>query len=139
MRTLKKIYLVSFLLGSLLLSVLFTQAQKVKSNESVSTVNSIDISAGADVFTCNENEFITSGASPSNVPTIWRTSGDGTFDNPQSLHAVYSPGEHDNTNGSVTLYLVVFSMGGNGNEVIYDEMILHLNNCTAIDPLIKEF
>lgn len=139
MRTLKKIYLVSFLLGSMLLSVMFTQAQKVKSNKSVSAVNSIDISAGADAFTCNENEFITSGVSHSNIPTIWRTSGDGTFDNPQSLHATYSPGDHDITNGSVSLYLVVFPMGGSGNEVTFDEMILHLNNCSAIDPLIKEF
>lgn len=138
MKTLKKISLLSLLTGTLLMSGLFVHAQKVKSDNSISAKSLTTISAGEDAYVCNNNEFVTSGVSTSNILTMWRTSGDGTFDNPQSLHAAYSPGEHDITNGSVSLYLVIFPMGGSGNEVIFDEMILHLDNCSAIDPLIKE-
>ena len=135
MNTLKKIYLVSFVMGSMLMSVLFTQGQKVNLNEFSSAITPTSFSAGEDASICNDNEFTTQGVSPSNIITMWQTSGDGIFDNTQSLLAVYTPGEHDIIDGQVTLYLILFPMGGGGNEMIYDEMILYLDNCTITNKL----
>lgn len=139
MKTSKKIYLVSFLLAGMLMSVLFTQAQKSNLNALSSSIATKTISAGADAYICSGSEFTTSGVNQSSIMTTWRTSGDGIFENPLSLQTVYTPGEHDLALGYVSLYLIVFSMGGGyGNEIIYDEMILHLDNCSAINPYIKE-
>ena len=45
----------------------------------------------------------------------WTTSGDGTFDRPESVNANYIPGELDNANGQVTLTLHAFSQYGCGD------------------------
>jgi len=139
MKQLKKIYLVFFLLVILWMSVMVTQAQKVNSNDLISSITKSSISAGADAYICSGSEFTTSGVNHTNIMTLWRTTGDGIFENPQSLQAIYTPGESDLANGNVSLYLVVFAMGGYGNEIIVDEMILHIDECSVINPIIKEF
>ena len=45
----------------------------------------------------------------------WTTSGDGSFDRPESVNANYIPGEQDNVNGQVTLTLNAFSQYGCGD------------------------
>ena len=46
---------------------------------------------------------------------IWETDGDGSFDRPDYLSAVYTPGTQDIANGQVTLTLTAFSPFGCGD------------------------
>ncbi|MCF8365762.1 MAG: T9SS type A sorting domain-containing protein [Bacteroidales bacterium] len=43
---------------------------------------------------------------------IWETSGDGQFNDPDSLHPVYTPGTNDKVDGSVQLCLTAFAYEG---------------------------
>ena len=132
---LKKIYLISLLAGCMFLNVFNSQGQKPVSNNINQVVNSITFSAGANVTICNESEFITQGVCKTNVLTMWQSSGDGIFENSNNLVTTYTPGVQDIYNGSVTLSLVLFPMGGSGSEVIYDDMILYLGICRSDSQL----
>ena len=132
MKTLKKIYLVSFLIGSLLTSALFVQGQFSEAKSNYCDCGSIDpfISAGSDASVCDDDsEFSTNGASNIQGKTIWKTTGDGVFENPHSLKTVYTPGEQDIANGQVTLYLILLPNGSNEYQTVYDSMILYIGNC----------
>ena len=54
---------------------------------------------------------------------VWTSSGDGTFDDPGKLDAVYTPGSDDISNGSVELTLAATNVD---NETVDDEMTLTL-------------
>ena len=135
MNKLKKIYLVSLLLVSMFISVLFTQGQKAMLTNFTHPTNQTSVSAGDDETICNDSEFITQGICNSSVITMWQTSGDGIFNNSNSLITIYSPGVLDIANGQVILSLIIFPMGGSGTEAIYDEMVLHLGNCEVAKQL----
>ncbi len=61
--------------------------------------------AGADAVVC-ENAGITLDGSAENYSTLlWSSAGDGSFDDPNLLNALYTPGSGDISTGSVWLYL----------------------------------
>jgi len=69
--------------------------------EKIPTVN-----AGADQTIC-ENQSALLQATAENYSNVqWSTSGDGNFDNLNSLYTVYTPGNQDKENGGVTLTLL---------------------------------
>jgi len=90
-------------------------------------------SAGPDASICNDDYFITEGFNRTPVMSMWQSSGDGIFENSNNPNTIYIPGEQDIMNGSVTLTLILFPMGGGGSDPIQDSMILHLNNCEAFN------
>jgi len=62
--------------------------------------------AGADASLCEGNSFTIAGASATNYASLeWSTNGDGSFNDPNLLQPVYSPGSNDITNGIVLLTL----------------------------------
>lgn len=61
--------------------------------------------AGSDVTICNGESYTLSGINTSKAKSLWTTQGDGVFDNPLSLNAVYTPGKHDQQAGKVKLVL----------------------------------
>ncbi|MFP5470658.1 MAG: PKD domain-containing protein, partial [Bacteroidia bacterium] len=71
------------------------------------------VNAGADVSVCRNNpDYTLSGTVSSGSPT-WTTSGDGSFDDANSLTATYTPGATDLSTGSVTLTLTSSLAGCN--------------------------
>ncbi|MFO0839491.1 MAG: hypothetical protein U1D55_13325 [Phycisphaerae bacterium] len=62
-------------------------------------------SAGSDQTICEGSTVSVSGSASNAASTLWTTSGDGTFDTPASLNAVYTPGPNDLTSGTVTFTL----------------------------------
>jgi hypothetical protein len=68
--------------------------------------------AGNDASICATQSYkldqatVAAGAS-----LIWTSNGDGTFDNPATLHATYTPGLQDKLNGSVMLTLTAQTQG----------------------------
>jgi hypothetical protein len=76
-------------------------------------------SAGNDIPIC-ENSYAELNASALNYSLVeWITSGDGYFDDENSLSAIYYPGTNDIQIGSVTLTMNVYSLACN---MVSDEL-----------------
>lgn len=65
--------------------------------------------AGFDNQICGEEDFETKGYASGHESLLWSSTGDGTFDEAESLQAIYSPGEEDMNNGTTELSLAIFN------------------------------
>jgi len=62
--------------------------------------------AGDDATIPEDESYVNTDASATNYSSfVWGSDGDGLFDDANSLHPTYTPGENDITNGSVSLCL----------------------------------
>ena len=69
-------------------------------------VKPVYVSAGPDSSMCGDQPFTLSKAMASNYSTVtWSTSGDGTFNDPNSVNPVYAPGTGDILQGKTVLIL----------------------------------
>jgi gliding motility-associated-like protein len=64
--------------------------------------------AGKDSTICHDGLLKLYGTANFNSGINWTTSGDGTFDDPSLLSAVYTPGTMDKISGSVKLYIEAY-------------------------------
>lgn len=123
-----------FLIGSMLTTTLFVQAQSskaLKSNEQPEiSVNSF--TAGDDGTICSNGDFRTRGVANTPGTTFWFTSGDGTFTNPFNLKATYTPGPHDIAKGMVTLTLNILPMAASFT-LLQDEVDVYIENCLNLE------
>ena len=72
---------------------------------SLSIISLPDIDAGENISIC-EDQTAWLNASANNFNSVnWSTLGDGGFDDPTSLNAIYTPGGNDISSGEVTLTL----------------------------------
>ncbi len=93
-----------------------------------------NISAGSDTIIClNQSYFIADAVAENFVSLGWETSGDGTFDHPEILSPIYSPGSDDISNGIVSLTLIAQALSGCGEQT--DTMELIIDPCTGLSPL----
>jgi hypothetical protein len=67
------------------------------------------VNAGLDATICHNEVFAVSGTVTFAQNVLWSTSGNGIFDNPNSLVATYIPGENDILAGNVILTLTAAS------------------------------
>jgi hypothetical protein len=79
--------------------------------------------AGADETICQGDNYPCEGAANLYNAILWTTSGSGTFDNSQSLTAIYMPSAGDINNGSVVLTLTAYGPDNN----VSDDMTLSIN------------
>ncbi len=102
------------------------------SDSMVLYINHSTAYAGTDDTICKGESYTLQGEVDFSEETLWTTSGDGTFNDPTSLNAIYIPGFWDDTTGSVTLTL-------NANPIDpcpladNDEMELTIDNCSGIE------
>jgi hypothetical protein len=66
--------------------------------------------AGPDGNVCEGDSYTLSGSATGYSIFVWTTAGDGTFDNPNILEPVYTPGTNDIESGSVTLTLTGYNL-----------------------------
>jgi gliding motility-associated-like protein len=88
---------------------------------------SANVSAGIDATICGDGTYTlngTFGGSASSI--VWFTSGSGTFNDNDSIIAVYSPSAADITAGSVTITILTDDPSGACNAEV-DDMILTIN------------
>lgn len=90
------------------------------------------VNAGPDDLTCEDTPYALSGTGSEYQSSLWTTSGDGTFDNPNLLATNYNPGPNDILNGSVTLGLTAFAFSPCGDDA-YDEMVLSIQALPSAD------
>jgi uncharacterized protein (TIGR02145 family) len=89
-----------------------------------------EVNAGDDTDICSTQYSLNlSGTAANYSSVLWNTSGTGTFNDPSSLTAVYTPSTGDKMNG-----LVILSLNVNGNgpcEPVSDAMTLKIWTGTA--------
>ncbi len=78
--------------------------------------------AGEDESVCEDSFFFTSGSALYYTSLEWTTSGDGQFQNPNTLEAKYLRGSQDVANGTVVLTLTSF--GYEAGQQVSDDMVL---------------
>jgi hypothetical protein len=86
------------------------------------------IYAGDDALTCGSDDFGCQGEATNYQSVTWSTDGSGTFDNPSSLNAVYTPSAEDIASGSVNLSLSLLDVNG---EAFADGMTLTIIDVPA--------
>ncbi len=86
--------------------------------------------AGLDDVICETDSYQLNGAAENFASVNWQTNGDGTFDNPASLTAVYYPGVEDAINGFAELVFTAFA-DGLCQEAI-DNMILSIEKSPVV-------
>ena len=74
------------------------------------TISLPSASAGADMEVCESSNAQLNGGASNFSSLLWTTAGDGTFDDPELLDALYTPGATDIENGSVELELTVVAL-----------------------------
>jgi hypothetical protein len=80
--------------------------------------------AGPDDEICEGDTYTMNGAALNQASVLWTTAGDGSFDNPALLNAVYNPGAGDIANGSVLLTLTAFAIAPCGGDAVDDMLLL---------------
>jgi hypothetical protein len=141
MKTLKRIYPWAILTGLIIMSMLSGQGQFSASAAHNGALYNIGpyVSAGLDATSCDNGPFITQGLiQGGNGLTIWKTNGDGTFNNVYNLNAFYTPGSNDRKAGVVILTLTYIFGGNGGGGMIHDDMILYFTPCLGGGSEINE-
>ncbi|MEA3505121.1 MAG: T9SS type A sorting domain-containing protein [Bacteroidota bacterium] len=88
-----------------------------------------EIYAGSDILSCeNETSVELSGTYESQNNTVWSTSGNGTFNNQNSLNTNYYFGDEDYVNENVTITLASQS----NPNLVYDELIITINHTPTV-------
>jgi len=141
MKTIKKISLITIMIGSMIMIAQFTQGQNTRANNNAEKVNSIMpfISAGFDISICNGTKIQTQGINTYQTGmTLWLTSGDGTFENPYGLNTTYTAGKQDIQTGKVTLTLIYLPLALLSGPPVKDDMVVNFDNCNTTTE-INEF
>ncbi len=90
------------------------------------------VSAGTDTLICTYNVLETTATIEDADSVYWKTSGDGSFDDPYILESTYTPGAQDITNGQVYLSLNAYQT--EGCELSSNDRIrVTIDACTGID------
>ncbi|MFZ4464658.1 MAG: T9SS type A sorting domain-containing protein, partial [Bacteroidales bacterium] len=85
------------------------------------SVGIVTVNAGTDASVCEAVAFQTVATAENYNNVLWETSGDGLFDDPNILNAVYTPGAEDLTNGIITLSLTA---DGPAQQTLTDDLQL---------------
>jgi gliding motility-associated-like protein len=104
------------------------------SDDLVLTINPLPtVNAGVDLTICSTGTAALAGTIGGGASSAtWSTSGDGTFDNPSALNAVYTPGSGDISAGSVTLTLTTNDPAG-PCIAVSDDIIITIDEAATVD------
>ncbi len=93
------------------------------------------VTASNDTTICKTSSILIKGTAMNSSSTIWSSSGNGIFDNPNSLNTRYLPGTQDTIQGSVMLTLTATN-AFNCGEVHADQTI-QFAACLGVDSPLK--
>lgn len=100
------------------------------------------VMAGADTFVCENASISLAATALHTIGTQWATMGDGTFANPTSLTATYTPGTADKAMGTANLVLTGFGSATCTGSTHTDTLVLTVQplptaSITGNDTLCK--
>ena len=89
--------------------------------------------AGDDATICFGDVFQIAGNVGNATNIYWSTTGNGTFDNPNSPNPKYVPTNEDFSSGSVTLSVKAQNDSCGNLEELEDSIVLSISDCSSID------
>ncbi|MBV5336603.1 MAG: hypothetical protein J0653_00920, partial [Deltaproteobacteria bacterium] len=92
------------------------------------SVGMLIANAGIDASVCEAVAFQTVATAENFNTVLWETSGNGVFDDPNTLNAIYTPGTEDLVSGWVTLSLTA---DGPAQQTVTDDLQLTINPLPA--------
>ncbi len=95
-----------------------TQAFSIIISGVTNTQSLPSVSAGEDMSGCEDTDVQLEGISANSSSVLWRTEGDGSFDDPNTLLALYTPGTNDIETGSVDLTLTAYAIAPLTDSVV---------------------
>jgi hypothetical protein len=112
---------------NLTLEAFSSQDHDTSSTMTLTIVQPPSANAGGNQQICAGATYNAASATATNYSTLlWTTSGDGTFDNPLTMHPVYTPGTNDIQNGNLYLKISASSLADNC-PVATDSLQLTIN------------
>ncbi len=87
--------------------------------------------AGSDAYACNGSDFQCLGQATDWVSVLWTSNGDGTFDNPEILQPIYTPGSDDISSGNVQLTLMAENAAGSSVDDIMNLSVMDTPDVAA--------
>lgn len=90
--------------------------------------------AGYDTETCETDPVQLEGYAAHYESFSWNTTGDGSFDDANSINPVYTPGQTDLENGSVALSLIAIGE----DETVADELLLIIHRAPQLINFAEE-
>ncbi|MCB0650066.1 MAG: hypothetical protein KDC85_02180 [Saprospiraceae bacterium] len=100
-----------------------------------SVESAANVYAGVDQFICEGDIALMAsafyGGAASSV--TWTTAGDGSFDDPAEILAIYTPGPTDISNGSVVLTVTTNEPQGDECPAVSDNMTLFIDPAATVD------
>jgi gliding motility-associated-like protein len=82
--------------------------------QTITVSTAVSANAGPDLSICNNEQASLSGTAFGSAGSyLWTSAGDGTFNSPNLLNPVYTPGSADLASGSATLIFAPLVSGGN--------------------------
>nr|NQU91234.1 T9SS type A sorting domain-containing protein [Bacteroidota bacterium] len=98
----------------------------------INIVNLPVINAGSDATICETNSYQVSASAINYDEVVWSGSGDGTFDDPNALVTLYTPGAEDILSGEVVLTLTALPEFP-CNTNIEDGLVLTINSLPQVN------
>lgn len=95
------------------------------------------VDAGTDAIICEDNPLTLSGSANNQQSVLWRTLGDGTFDNTSLLTATYTAGTADISNGTVDLELKAVATSPCSGDV-YDTITLTIEDLPTVSANVDD-
>ncbi len=97
-----------------------------------STISLPTASAGDNMDVCEDSQVQLNGNVNNSDNTLWRTSGDGTFDDPTILDAIYTLGAMDLESGTVDLEITAYAIPPS-NDSISDDVTITIIYAPSAD------
>ncbi len=112
----------------------YIDGQQVSDTVNVIFSRASKANAGPDSTICSNETILLSGSAVYQDSVLWKSDGDGTFDNTKILDPVYTPGSGDITRGYVWLRLTAYDSLPCDNSNT-DKVKITIDDCTGISEI----
>jgi hypothetical protein len=109
----------------------YAEGQEASDTVQVSLSRSARANAGPDTTICINETLLLSGSAINQDSILWKTDGDGTFDDVKILNATYTPGPEDKSKGYAWLRLLAYDSLPCSN-INTDRIKITIDQCTGI-------
>jgi len=93
----------------------------------------LTVNAGNDVSSCSSNDINLSGYASNYKEVLWKSSGDGKFDDSTNLNTIYIPGNQDSISNSFKLYLIATPLFSKCSSYLVDSLQVTISRLGKIN------
>jgi hypothetical protein len=115
----------------------YAEGQQVSDTVEVTLSRAARANAGPDTTICVNETLMLAGSAMYQDSILWKTDGDGTFDDVKILNATYTPGPEDKNKGYAWLRLLAYDSLPCSN-LVTDRIKITIDQCTGITEIDQD-